>query len=686
MTINRFQLVNRHNPEIKEIDVFSPLSVGNGEFAFSADITGLQSFPEAYRESMSLCTQSQWGWHTLPAPEGVDPKEYRFKMHDTYGRKVPYASNHKEQKEIYDWMRQNPHRLHLGQIGLRMLGSDGRRIEIGEIQGIFQKLDLWSGILLSRFTVEGIPVQVKTLCHPIRDQLAVSVESPLIEAGRLSIDFDFPYGSHEKHAADWSRMDRHSTEKIGGSSHQIQWLRVLDHDRYFVTAAFSRKVIVTQREKNRFTCKPEEKTDRISFVTGFSPLFMREELSSYEAVEEASIKHWEGFWTEGGAIELAESKDPRAWELEKRIVLSQYLTAIQCAGTIPPQETGLTCNSWYGKPHLEMHFWHAAHFPLWGRTPLLERSLWWYKSILGKALEIAQMQGYEGVRWPKMVDAEGNNSPSPIAPLLIWQQPHPIYFAELCYRAQPDEETLETYKDIVFHTAEFMASFAHYDEEKDRFVLGPPVIPAQENHKPEETLNPTYELEYWVFGLHTAQEWKKRLGLPLEEKWEEIITKISRLPESEGVYLAHEKCAKTFTEFNVDHPSMLGAYGILPGKLADKETMRRTLHRVMKDWTWERTWGWDYPMVAMTAARLGEGDLAIDALLMDAPKNTYLTNGHNRQVTRKDLPLYLPGNGGLLLAVAMMAAGWDGGPEREAPGFPADGSWVVRWEGLSPMP
>jgi hypothetical protein len=29
-----------------------------------------------------------------------------------------------------------------------------------------------------------------------------------------------------------------------------------------------------------------------------------------------------------------------------------------------------------------------------------------------------------------------------------------------------------------------------------------------------------------------------------------------------------------------------------------------------------------------------------------------------------------------------MAAGWDGGPDKPAPGFPADGSWVVQWEGL----
>lgn len=78
--------------------------------------------------------------------------------------------------------------------------------------------------------------------------------------------------------------------------------------------------------------------------------------------------------------------------------------------------------------------------------------------------------------------------------------------------------------------------------------------------------------------------------------------------------------------------------------------------------------------------------LAIDILLMDSPKNEYLPNGHNRQGDRADLPLYLPGNGGLLFAIAMMTAGWDGCEDEDAPGFPKDGNWEVKWEGLYPIP
>jgi hypothetical protein len=99
--------------------------------------------------------------------------------------------------------------------------------------------------------------------------------------------------------------------------------------------------------------------------------------------------------------------------------------------------------------------------------------------------------------------------------------------------------------------------------------------------------------------------------------------------------------------------------------------MRRTLRKVFAEWKWADTWGWDFPMVAMTAASLHEAALAIDALAMDTPKNTWLPNGHNWQ--RANLPLYLPGNGGLLLAIAHMV--------REN-AFP--NNWKVRHEGFPP--
>jgi hypothetical protein len=151
----------------------------------------------------------------------------------------------------------------------------------------------------------------------------------------------------------------------------------------------------------------------------------------------------------------------------------------------------------------------------------------------------------------------------------------------------------------------------------------------------------------------------------------------------DGIYTAIESPPYTIPN---DHPSMLGALGFVPPTpLIDPMVMHRTLQAVSEKWDWSSTWGWDYPLMAMCAARLGEPEKAVDALLMETPKNRYLANGHNWQ-EEPFLPLYLPGNGGLLMAIAMMIAGWDGAPDRHAPGFPTNGTWRVQAEDLAPMP
>ena len=64
--IDRKALVSRNNPKLTAVDTLGSLSVGNGEFAYTVDITGLQTFPVEYSKGMPLGTQSQWGWHSFP--------------------------------------------------------------------------------------------------------------------------------------------------------------------------------------------------------------------------------------------------------------------------------------------------------------------------------------------------------------------------------------------------------------------------------------------------------------------------------------------------------------------------------------------------------------------------------------------------------------------------------------------
>jgi len=682
--IARRAVVTRHNVILTRADPLTPLSVGNGRFAFTADITGLQTFPDFHARGMSLGTHAEWGWHSLPNPAGYRLED-ALENYVVDGRAVPYlsgldASGH--YTPAAEWLRANPHRLHLGQLGLRVVKTSGEPLAIEDVAYPRQTLDLWAGLLDSRFEVEGQPVHVLTVCHPERDVLAVRVTSPLLADGRLAVTLAFPYGAAEwGNAADWTQPERHQTQAaIHGN--QADFTRILDADRYFVRLTCSGAARVQALSAHEYEIRQTD-GGPLDIVLAFAPEPVAAPLPDFDATRAAAARYWAAFWESGGALDFSDCTDPRAGELERRVVLSQYLTAVHCAGSMPPQETGLVCNSWYGKAHLEMHWWHAAHFALWDRLPLLERSLPWYERVLPLARETAARQGYRGARWPKMVGPDGKDSPSEVGIFLIWQQPHPIYHAELCYRARPQRETLERYRQIVFETAEFMASYPVWDGVGQRYVLGPALIPAQESYACDRArnLNPTFELAYWHWALDVAQRWRERLGLGRDPGWERVLRHLARPTVRDGVYTAIETPPYTLP---TDHPSMLAALGVVPQTpLIDPAVMRRTFEHVLRTWDWPTTWGWDYPMLAMTAARLGMPEQAVDALFLDSPKNRYLANGHNYQSPR--LPLYLPGNGGLLTAVAMMAAGWDGAPDRPTPGFPDNGAWAVRWEGLRQM-
>jgi hypothetical protein len=694
--IDRHALVTRHNVVLTNADVHSPLSVGNGEFAFTADVTGLQTFDENYKNNIPLSTMAQWGFHTMPNPQGFSLDKFPLTTLDTSGRPVGYLyfENGKSPPALRaaaDYLYSNPGRLNLGRLALVLKTADGHAAQLEDLKDIHQELDLWTGELRSHFSFDGEPVDVSTCCHPDRELLAVQIHSTLVADGRLSVLLAFPYGvtSFNGNGADWSRPAAHQTVMTRRGDYRADFVRTLDNDRYYAALAWAKKNRLAPDGPHRFLLAGDASANEIEFVAAFSQSAVPAKLPSAAATQVAGAAMWKKFWSTGGAIDLSQSRDPRWRELERRIVLSQYLTRIQSCGSLPPQETGLTCNSWFGKFHLEMHWWHAAHFALWGRSELLERSLPFYQRILPKAEAQARSQGYDGARWPKCVGPAGDPGPTYLECFLIWQQPHPIFYAELCYRNHPNPKTLKQYQELVFETAKFMASYAAWDTNRNQYRIGPPFADAAEVYfaDHEHQWNPAFEIAYWRWGLETAQRWQERLGLPREKKWDDVIAHLPPLPTRDGFYVAGETASDTFTApgRNTSHPCMLAPLGMLDGSLVDRETMRRTLHQVMSNWDWNNTWGWDYPMMAMTAARLGEGETAIEALLMDKSKNHYLANGHNSQLG-PTLPLYLPGNGGLLYATALMAAGWDGAPTNHAPGFPNDGNWVVKWEGLKKAP
>lgn len=686
--IDRHSVVTRNNVLVEGFDSLASLSVGNGEFAFTTDLTGLQTFYTDYENGVPLGTQSNWGWHTNPNTEGYDRSE-TLKYFEVEGRQVPYRHQLKDDPRVEaacNYFRENPHRLHLGMIGLVLTNSEGETARLEDIKQAKHHLDMWTGKISSEFEFDGKPVRVEVFCHQEQDQISARIESPLIAEGKLAVQWKFPFGvaenTHEGY--DFDSPEKHQSVLSELSANQVLINRTLDDDQYEVAIAWKGSGSVAKIEEHQFVLQPGEQ-EVFEFDCLFAPEIGGTALADFESTKATNQKAWLNYWENGGIIDFSECTDPRARELERRTILSQYLTKIQSTGSLPPAETGLTYNSWYGKYHLEMHWWHIAHFPQWNREHLIEKQLDYYNDLYAQALQTAQDQGYEGVRWQKMLGPDGENSPSSVGSYLIWQQPHIIWLAEQMYQAEPTEETLNEYKDLVFATADFMGDFPVWNEEKQQYDLAPPLIPAQEHWSRETTTNPPFELAYWYWGLTTARKWQDRLQLEPNDQWEDVRLKLAAPDQADGVYLGIEGATESYTNMELmeDHPVVLGAYGILPAwdKL-DPEVMRTTMYRIAERWDWPSTWGWDYPMAAMSAVRLGEPELALEFLLKDVQKNTYLRNGHNYQSER--LRIYLPGNGGLLTTIGMMCAGYEG-CETENPGFPKDGKWKVKWENINPV-
>ena len=734
--INRQSVVSRNNPVITSADPLASLTVGNGHFATTVDVTGMQSFPFDYEAGVPLTAMSDWGWHKFENTNGLTPAESEKTFDLGHGHPEVYAVEYKKQedgrhKQATEYFRVNPHRLNLGAIGLEMADAEGKKVELKDLLDIRQELKLYDGIVESSFTACGSPVSVTTAALQDKDAVVYRIKTSLLKDGRarVSIRFPYPTGKHADAASDWTKPERHASRIIASNEHAAIIEHVLDSTRYYLTLSWEGQAELAQCAPHYFELSAP--TDVLALKASYSPVCgdaiatsaTSASLSAFPTLVfdqelRAVIRAWNRWWQQGAIVDFSACTDPRAKELERRVVLSQYLTQVNCANNMPPQETGLTYNSWFGRPHLEMTWWHMVDFALWGRQQTVATVLDWYNTVAyPEARKIAKRQGFKGIRWMKMTDPWAGEAPSNTGSFLIWQQPHYIYMAEEMYRANPSKETLAKYARQVEETAEFMADFVtplSVGRGKARtqqyHLIGATAM--QESMSKDFSFDHPFELAYWSYGLRVANDWRERQGLPRHADWDAISKSMAPLPQNaEGIYTAGRPKGKTdnlksFDPFDAvganakpvmatetfaekcrnDHPAVLGPFGLLPSRqvCCDAIATTKTLDWVMQNWNWATTWGWDYGMVAMAAARLGQPETALKALLIDTQKNTYLPNGHNFQ-TADRLRIYLPGNGALLTAVAMMCAGWDGCLTPSNPGFPQDGTWNVRWEGLQRM-
>jgi hypothetical protein len=689
--IDRQAVVTRHNVHNTRLDPESALTIGNGDFALTVDVTGLQGLERIYLDNgLPLETRATWAWHEFPNIEGFTLADASGPI-DFHGRQILYPIRQKTPAGAY--FRENPQPMPLGQLSFTLFGEP---LRTEDIAGVDQTLDLWTGVVTSRLLVRGEPLEVVTAAHGTAAVVGVEARSPLIARGDLQVRLRFPYAYRtaiaHKPPFIWEQPDKHATALARVAPDHARLDRTSDTTRYTTDLRWTTPTALTEAGPHDFRLRATE-GDTLAFTCAFADATNPAPAESFTTTRAASADAWRHHWTKGGIIDLSAATDPRAKELERRILLSLYLMKVNYAGAFPPAETGLQHLSWFGKHNSEVYFLHAAQFYQWGHPELIEKGLAWYRRILPLGIAQARAEGFTGVRWPKMSGIDGRPSPGGINPYIIWNQPNPIYLAELVYRAKPTPATLALYRDLVFESAEFLASFAHRDPATGVYHLGPPLKNVTESTHPELVRNPAFEVAFWHYGLALAQQWRERLGLPREPSWDDVLAHLAPLPTAPGpngpLYLEIEGIENIFAPAQGPIPtSMLLAFGYLPATpKVDVATARRTFAAINAHNGLDRWLSWQMGQGGMTATRLGQPDVAIEILTNTARPARFMPSGYVRRPRDPDGAVaYLPANSAFLAAVGLMAGGWDGAPAGPAPGFPKDGKWEIRAEGLLPMP
>src|SRR6478735_5250496 len=239
--IDRHALVTRHNIELTQVDPHAPLMLGNGSLGFTADITGLQTFPEEYSPLAPLLTMAQWAWHSFPNPAGYSEADGQVMVAVPGRGEQPYPWIRDwaelDTNPALKWLRENPHRFSLGRIALVLKKADGAPAAFADLGDTRQTLDLWTGTLTSRFVLEGRPVTVETRVRADRDAVLVSVRSPLVAMGRIAIDVRHPGVSPDLNPdpSDWAPGNRPRPLVLNHQGHGFIAEHFVDEYAYYST-------------------------------------------------------------------------------------------------------------------------------------------------------------------------------------------------------------------------------------------------------------------------------------------------------------------------------------------------------------------------------------------------------------------------------------------------------------------
>jgi len=256
----------------------------------------------------------------------------------THGRPVNYNQPNPAQSDISTWLIQNPQRVNLARVGFDF---GGKTVSEAQLSRTSQTLDLWTGRISSSFVYDGQAVEVETYSHPRKDVIGIRVKSTLLTTGSLRLFLDFPYPTRNKFDAPFvgvlndtahHRVSGRFTDQTAKITHN------LDGSRYYIAAQWDGQGQVVGPSSGQTRHVLTFSDSDLKIAIGFSPTEDMA-MASYSDVVAASEGAWKEYWEDGAFIDLTGIKSSNATELQRRIILSQYLMMVNSASSNPPQGT-----------------------------------------------------------------------------------------------------------------------------------------------------------------------------------------------------------------------------------------------------------------------------------------------------------------------------------------------------------
>lgn len=583
----------KYNLKFNHIDSKNPVIIGNGDFAITLDQTGTQSLYEIYKD-IPLSTMSNKNWFYKDKkdikPSYVDGKAYMLFNLDN--------------DPNYQINRQYPFKYSFMQI---LLYDNDKLIDINNIKDVKQELDLYKGIVTSSFNYKEKINKTISFIYQDHDEFNFKLQSD-----NLNLALKFNYPSYTKNGY---RLD-------------ILPNVLVKEDR--ITLLYDDKNSLSFKLKSSSKYQIVENTlifddNNVSFSLAL------DEIKEGKLLDE--------FWKCDNGIIIDNE------ELVKKMVLSKYLLHVNSTGIYPPQESGLTYNCWNSKFHLEMHLIHSLWNIYNNHVGDLVKSFDYYLSIMPSSLKRASLNGYKGLRFPKMTGPDGEDSPSNIGPLLIWQAPHILFMLQEIYYLYNKENIIKKYEPLISGTIDFMISFLTLKDSK--YQMLDPLLEACESIPLDRCQNPSFELEYWRYTLERQPKIDTVLYGHQRYDYLDITSKIITPKEDDGIYLKTYGVIDKYDLYK-DHPTEGFLMSFFKSKIVDKEKMVKTIDYILKNMDLSSYWGWDFPFLGLSLLNCGEIEKSIEVTQLNTINNQYLYNGYNTS-PRDDLKAYLPGNGAFLI-------------------------------------